>query len=67
MKADLDFILEAPITSNSAADWHRIEKPAAAIVRCPDCGSMRRDMGGPHAPRVEGNRRLDCVGREVLR
>lgn len=37
-----------------------------SIVRCPDCGFMRRAHPGPHAPRLTAdNRRVDCAGREV--
>lgn len=35
------------------------------VVRCPDCGFMRFEFGGPHAPRWQCDRQVDCVGREV--
>lgn len=35
------------------------------IVTCPDCGGLRYDLGGPHAPRWCDGRRVDCIGREV--
>lgn len=36
------------------------------VVPCPACGSMRLDLGGPHAPRYgKEGRVVDCVGRVV--
>ena len=36
------------------------------IAPCPDCGFMRRDVGGPHAPRLNAEHHLvDCAGRPV--
>lgn len=34
------------------------------VVQCPACGSMRFDLGGPHAPRLgKDGRQVDCIGR----
>lgn len=36
----------------------------ARIVACLDCGTLRRDLGGPHAPRFNHQGQLvDCAGR----
>lgn len=34
------------------------------VIPCPDCGTLRRDLGGPHAPHFNHQGRLvDCAGR----
>jgi hypothetical protein len=55
------------------SDWDQLETSRALrdrhesnrIVPCPDCGGLRYDLGGPHAPRWLDGRRVDCLGREV--
>lgn len=41
----------------------------APLVPCSDCGTWRRDTGGPHSPRwsqVDGEHVLvDCAGRRI--
>lgn len=37
------------------------------IVRCVDCGGMRRSSTNPHAPRWQDGKQVDCAGREVSR
>lgn len=38
------------------------------VVRCPNCGFMRRDLGGPHAPRLNARLELvDCGGSPLNR
>lgn len=40
------------------------------ITTCPKCGGLRKDLGGPHSPRLEPRGhdfvRVDCAGNEVL-
>jgi hypothetical protein len=48
-----------------ASDWARLDAPVTRVVPCPDCGGLRYDLGGPHAPRWLEGRRVDCCGREV--
>lgn len=67
MKPEIRFFMDGPVTTSSAGEWQHIERPAARVVQCPDCGGYRRQSDGPHAPRVVGDRRLDCMGREVAR
>ena len=39
--------------------------PVHRVITCPDCGGLRYDLGGPHAPRWLDGRRVDCSGKEV--
>lgn len=55
-----------PYTTSNATEWTRpVERPA--LIQCPDCSLWRRDTTGPHAPRRDGARLVDCAGREVAR
>lgn len=48
--------------------WASDETPVAPVLRvvpCPDCGGLRYDLGGPHAPRWLDGRRVDCRGQEL--
>lgn len=46
-------------------EWERNQREPRRVVQCPDCGGMRMAGTGPHSPRLEAGKRLDCVGREV--
>ncbi len=36
---------------------------ATKLVRCPKCGQLRMDLGGPHSPHFnDANQRVDCIG-----
>jgi hypothetical protein len=50
------------LTIGHDSEWHR---PVSRVVKCEHCGGMRRDLGGPHAPRLVAGVRVDCSGRRI--
>lgn len=55
--------MEEP-TKSREAEW-ALRTPGIRVVKCPDCGGVRVDLGGPHALRFNtAGVYVDCVGRE---
>lgn len=54
------------ISVSHPSEWDSVVRQVRTrVVRCPDCGFMRRESVHPHAPLWRGSVQFDCAGRPV--